>query len=83
MSDTFIDNGFGGKDETAMQEQFEELVGGVAKAESLMRIWNNSYKNGTKYDFLMGRGKTKEEVFEAKAKAEGFTQQQINCFYEM
>ena len=79
----FIDNGFGGKNETLMQEQFEELVGGVVKAERLMRIWNNSYKCGTKYDFLMGRGRTKEQVFERKAKSEGFTEQQISYFYQL
>ena len=32
MSKSFIDNGFGGKDEQAMQAHFEELVGGVARA---------------------------------------------------
>lgn len=83
MAKFFIDNGFGGKDEAAMQEHFEHLVGSVAKTNRFLRLWNNSYKSGTKYDFLMGRGKTKEEVFEAKAKAEGFTQEQIECFYEM
>lgn len=83
MAKFFIDNGFGGKDEAAMQEHFEHLVGGVAKAERLLWLWKNSFKSGTKYDFLMGRGKIREEVFEAKAKAEGFTQNQIECFYEM
>jgi len=85
MSDTFIDNGFGGKDEQAMQEHFEYLVGGVAKAERLMWLWNNSYPNGSKYDqtFKTGHYHSKENVFEYKAKAEGFTQEQINCFHAL
>lgn len=81
--DFYIDNGFGGKDEQAMQDNFEDLCGGVAKAEHLMRIWNNSYKKGSKYDFLMGRGRTKQEVFEKEAKSQGFTDKQIKCFYSL
>lgn len=83
MSKFYIGNGFGGKDETLMQEQFENLVGEISKAERLMQLWNNSYPVGTKLDFLYGRGRTKEQIFERKAKTEDFTQEQINCFYEL
>ena len=64
MSKYLIDNGFGGKDEMQMQEVFENLVGGVSRAERLSYIWDNSYSYGTELDFLYGRGKTKEQVFE-------------------
>ena len=79
----FIDNGFGGKDERKMTEYFENLVGGVSRAERLQRIWNNSYSFGTQSDMIVGRGKTKREVFESKALADGFTYEQIECFYEL
>jgi len=81
--DYFVDNGFGGKDEQVMQENFEELCGGYKRAERLMYLWNNSYKTGTKYDFLMGGGRSKIEVFEKKAKEDGFTKKQIECFYSL
>jgi hypothetical protein len=78
-----IDNGFGGKDETLMQEQAIFLIGEVSKLERLMQLWKNSYPCGTKLDFLYGRGRTKEQIFERKAKTEGFTDKQIECFYEL
>jgi len=85
MRKFYIDNGFGGKDEKAMQEQFEELCGGVKRAERLMWIWNNSYQIGTKYDqvFKTGFHHTKRQVFDLKAKKEGFTDEQIQCFLEL
>ncbi len=83
MDKFYIDNGFGGKDERAMQEKFEDLCGGVKRAERLNWIWNNSYPVGTQYDFMMKRGKTKRQVFEEKAKAEGFSDKQIQCFMEL
>jgi hypothetical protein len=79
----FIDNGFGGKDERQMQENFEILCGGVSRAERLSSIWDNSYPCGTQMDFLYGRGVTKRQSFEKKAKAEGFTQEQIDFFYAL
>jgi len=82
MSKFFIDNGFGGKDEQAMQDHFEDLVGGVARAERMMMLWNGSYPCGSKYDkdFHTGFYHSKQEVFEEKAKHEGFTQEMIDCF---
>jgi len=85
MNEFFIDNGFGGKDEQAMQDHFEELVGGARKAERLLWLWNDSYPVGTKYDkdFKTGHYHSAEEVFEAKAKREGYTQEMINCFHAL
>jgi hypothetical protein len=68
------------RDEQQETDDFEELCGGVAKAQRLLHLYQDSYPNGTAYDFLMGRGATKEQVFEAKAKREGFTAQQVNAF---
>lgn len=70
-----------GIDEQATQDDFVELVGGTAKADRLMNIYNNSYPSGTAYDRLQGRGKTKDEVFQAKAKREGYTDEQIEAFF--
>ncbi len=83
MSKFFIDNGFGGKDEQAMQAHFEELVGGVARATQMLRLWTSSYQCGTMTDFLRGHGTSKKKAFERAAKREGFTQDMIDCFYSL
>lgn len=83
MSKFFIDNGFGGKDEQKMQDHFEELVGGVARATQMLNLWNQSYQRGTMTDFLQGHGTLKKQAFERAAKREGFTQEMIDCFYEL
>ena len=71
---------WGRMDEGATQEAFVIYVGGVAKAEGLLHLWNTSYPVGTRYDFLYGRGKTKEDVFYNKAIREGFTDEEIDAF---
>lgn len=76
-----VKNCFGGKDERAMTDNFEELCGGVKKAQRLFQLWKNSYSAGTKFDMLYGNGQTKSQVFEKKAKQEGFTDEQIKYFY--
>jgi hypothetical protein len=73
-------NPFGGVDEQAAQDMFEDMCGGVSQAEHLMRISQNSYPTGTKYDFLMGRGRTKEENFRISAKEAGYTESTIDFF---
>ena len=78
-----IKNIFGGVDEVAMQEQFEELCGGPRRASRLMFLWNEAYPCGTQYDFLLGKGKTKQQIFESKAKREGFSLEQIKAFLEL
>jgi len=67
-------------DEQVMTDHFEHLVGGVAKAQRMMHLWNTTYKCDMR---PQGKLHTKEELFEAKCKAEGFTQEQILCFYEL
>ena len=67
------------KDEQLMTESFEELVGGVSKARQLF----NLYKNSHSHNPLYGEKRTKQQVFETKAKNEGFTNEQIQFFYEL
>jgi len=78
-----VKNCFGGKDEQAMTDKFEELCGGVKKAQRLLYLWQNSYPVGDKLDMLYGRGLTKAQVFERAAKREGFTDEQIDYFYNL
>jgi hypothetical protein len=68
--------------EQERQDRFIKLVGGTARADELMRIWNNSYPHGSEYDRMMrnGLGLTKEQAFERSAIARGFTKRQINAF---
>ena len=77
-----VKNPFGGIDEQKSQALFEDAVGGVKKAEQMMRLWNDSYPCGTKYDktFKTGFYRSKEQIFNIKAKRDGFTQKQINMF---
>ena len=70
-------NPFGGVDEQAAQEQFEDLCGGVSYAERLMQVWNNSYPTGMKGSRYYH---TKMENFIFKANNEGFTEEQVNFF---
>jgi len=79
---TLPKNPFGGVDEQKAQEMFEDLCGGVKKAERLLHLWNDSYPCGTKYDktFKTGFYRSKEQIFWIKAKRDGFTQEQIDMF---
>lgn len=66
------------KDEQALTDHFESVCGGVEKAQFLFRIWQNSYAANhpnPRYS------KTREEVFEAWAKRDGYTDEQIQAFY--
>ena len=80
---SMIKNCFGGKDEQAMTDNFEELCGGVTKAQRLFFLWKHSDATGTKFDMLYGVGLTKSQVFERHAKREGFTDKQIDAFYNL
>ena len=77
MDNFFIDNGFGGKDEQAMQESFEDLCGGVSRATVLMNIWNRCHSTGMKGSRYYH---TKEEIFRNTAQLDGFSRDQIDCF---
>jgi hypothetical protein len=67
-------------DELVDTSAFEVYVGGANKAQRLMSLYNNSYPNGTALDRLYGRAKTKEQVFEVKAKGEGFSAEHVSAF---
>jgi hypothetical protein len=62
---------------------FEELCGGVPQAQRLLRLYMNTHGHGTAYDMVMGRGRTKEQVFRKRACEEGFTSEQINAFLRL
>lgn len=53
------------------------MVHGVRRADRLQEIWNMSYP---KSNSGMMKGQTKVEVFRESAKAEGFTDRQIDAF---
>ena len=70
-------NPFGGVDEQAATEMFEEMCGGVGRAQNLMRIWNRCHSTGMKGGMYYH---TKEEVFRNTALADGYTESQIDFF---
>lgn len=65
-------------DEQAVTDHFEEVCGSVDKAWRLFNIWQNSYA----HDHPNPRwSQTREQVFEARAKDAGYTNEQIQAFY--
>lgn len=68
------------RDEQAENDRFVRLVGGIEKADHMQQIWKMSYPQG---NCGMLKGKSKEEVFREKAKAEGFTDIQVNRFLDL
>jgi hypothetical protein len=72
---------FGGTDERATTDAFEDYVGGVQRAQRLLRLYNDSYPFGTEMDRLMGRGKTKNQVFRDRARIDGFKPHEIEAFF--
>ncbi len=65
-------------DEQTATYEFENMVGGTAKADELLRYWRNSYQCDMR---PQGKLHTREDVFERTAKRNGFTQEQIDRFY--
>jgi hypothetical protein len=70
--------------ERERQDEFVEMVGGTQKAEQMLRISQNSYPQSA---WILERGGhcklSGKEVFRLKAKREGFTDKQINCFLSL
>lgn len=56
-------------------DEFEALCGGVEKAQRVMSLWNSCYPMATYYGV-----KSKEAVFLARAKREGYSNEIINAF---
>lgn len=65
-----IRNPFGGVDEQAMQDQFEDLCGGVARAQRLMHL----HQRG----FFRSRA-----AFVAAAARDGYTEAQCDAFLSL
>jgi len=66
------------RDEQALTDRFERLCGSIQRAQRLLCVWKNSY--ASKHPNPRW-SKTKAQIFEAKAVAEGFTRKQIQAFY--
>jgi hypothetical protein len=75
------ENGF--MDEKEKTKKFEALLEETLRAGQLFGIWQNSYPVGTKYDFLFGKGKKREDVFRERARQEGFGDQEIEEFLSL
>ncbi len=68
------------KTEMERQDEFVQLVGGMARADRLSRISQDSYPMPS-WSCERGHHKiSREEVFRNKAKREGFNDKEINCF---
>jgi hypothetical protein len=68
------------KTEREQQDEFVQLVGGMARAERLSRISQDSYPMPS-WSIGLGHHKVSgKEVFRNKAKREGFSDKEINCF---
>ena len=70
-------------DEQEANDRFVRLVGGVKRADRLQQIWNMSYPHGTELDKLWGRYVSREDDFRRRAKAEGYTDKQIDAFLNL
>lgn len=67
----------GKQTEQERQDEFEDLCGGMAKAERLMKVWNDSYPTGMKHSRYYH---SREDNFRARAKGWGYTDCQIDMF---
>ena len=66
------------REEQALTDRFERLCGSIERAQRMLRPWQESYANKHPNPRW---SKTKEQVFEAKAKEEGYTRKQIQAVY--
>ena len=73
-------NPFGGVDEQKATDMFEDLCGGVERAQQLMRVWERCHSTGMKGSRFYH---TKEEVFRNTALIDGFTDEQTDMFMEL
>lgn len=73
-------NQFGKVDEQASIDACADFVGGKHVLDALSRLSRSSYPSGTQLDFLYGHGKTQQQVFNAKALAAGYSQEQIDAY---
>jgi hypothetical protein len=76
MSKTFkpIPGPFGHIDEAATTQAFEEFMGGVSRAQQILRVWNNSYPSYRR---------EKIQNFISAAGREGFKSEEISAFLSL
>jgi len=70
-----------GVDEKATHEAFVAFVGGTDRADRLQRIWSNSYPGIRTSAFA--KPVTRTDVFRRKAKADGFTDSEIDALLSL
>lgn len=70
-----------GTDERATHQKFIEFIGGTERADRLLRIWKDSFPGIRTSAFE--KPPSKEQVFRRKAKAEGFTDGEIEAFLSL
>ena len=71
-------------DEQAKHEAFEELVGGPDRGFRLMRLHTAAQQSTSGNRFSLSRNQpSTEDVFRKRAKADGYTDEQITAFLEL
>lgn len=82
MSSIHVPSPFGtGCDEQAENDAFEQLCGGHVRAFRLLHLWQDTYATPWPPGHMYY--KTKEQVFRAKAKRDGFTDEQVEAFFHL
>jgi len=66
-------------DEQEANDRFVRLVGGVKRADRLQQIWNMSFPHGMRLCNYVSR----EDDFRRRAKAEGYTDREIDAFLNL
>ncbi len=67
-------------DEQEATDRFEDLCGGVSRAQMLLRLWLYACP-GISADVF--NKPTKKDVFKCGAKKEGFSDEQIEAFFNL
>ena len=68
------------KTEQERQDEFVSIVGGTRRADKLSKISQTSYPTSS-WSYQLGYHQmSRKDVFIARAKREGFSDKEINCF---
>jgi len=77
------DNGFGGIDEQALTDEFEEFVGGPRRGFRLKDIYTRAQQSTSGNRYTLKKMPTTNEVFLRMAKNDGYTERQAKAFLEL
>jgi len=67
-------------------DAFEALVGGPTNAFHLLHMWQETYDHRTEWDRLISnvsKQEAKEQKLRKRAKQEGYTDKQIDAFFDL